>query len=42
KTMSYSNQRQAVGNQPLSLHNLKLHILGHGDRYDLKRNLPLH
>ncbi|MEY2833026.1 MAG: cyanophycinase [Cyanobacteriota bacterium] len=42
KSMSYSNQEQAVGNQPLSLHNLKLHILGYGDRYDLKRNLPLH
>jgi cyanophycinase len=40
--MSYSNQKQAVGSQPLSLHNLKLHILGYGDRYDLKRNLPLH
>jgi cyanophycinase len=42
RTMSYSNQKQAVGNQPLSLHNLKLHVLGYGDRYDLQRHLPLH
>jgi cyanophycinase len=40
--MSYSNQEQAVGNQPLSLHNLQLHILSYGDRYDLRRHLPLH
>jgi cyanophycinase len=41
KEMSYSNQPQALGNQPLSLHNLKLHILSYGDRYDLQRHCPL-
>lgn len=39
--MSYSNHGQVTGNQPLSMHNLKLHILGYGDRYDLHRHLPL-
>ncbi|MEM8676839.1 MAG: cyanophycinase [Cyanobacteria bacterium P01_G01_bin.67] len=39
--MTYSNRARANGNQPLSMHNLKLHILGHGDRYDLNRHLPL-
>lgn len=41
KEMSYSNQAQANGNEPLSMHNLKLHILGYGDRYDLKKHIPL-
>ena len=39
--MTYSNRDRASGNQPLSMHNLKLHILGYGDRYDLHRRLPL-
>jgi cyanophycinase len=42
RSMSYSNQAQAIGNQPLSLHNLKLHVLSYGDRYDRQRHLPLH
>jgi cyanophycinase len=42
RAMSYSNQEQALGSQPLSLHNLQLHILSYGDRYDLRRRLPLH
>lgn len=42
RAMSYSNQEQAFGSQPLSMHNLKLHILSYGDRYDLQRHLPLH
>jgi cyanophycinase len=42
RSMTYSNQAQAVGNQPLSLHNLKLHVLSYGDRYDRQRHLPLH
>jgi cyanophycinase len=40
RSMTYSNQAQAIGNQPLSLHNLKLHVLSYGDRYDLQRHLP--
>ena len=39
--MSYSNQDRVHGSEPLSMHNLKLHILGYGDRYDLNRHLPL-
>ncbi|MEM8829461.1 MAG: cyanophycinase [Cyanobacteria bacterium P01_G01_bin.19] len=39
--MTHTNERDAHGNQPLSMHNLKLHILGYGDRYDLKEHLPL-
>ena len=39
--MSYSNQPQAQGDRPLSLHNLKLHILSYGDRYDLQQHCPL-
>jgi cyanophycinase len=42
RSMTYSNQAQAIGNQPLSLHNLKLHVLSYGDRYDRQRHLPLH
>lgn len=36
RTMTYTNQAQIVAEQPLALHNLKLHILSHGDRYNLK------
>ena len=42
RAMSYSNQDQAFGNQPLSMHNLKLHVLSYGDHFDLQDNLPLH
>ncbi|MGF1590762.1 MAG: cyanophycinase [Pleurocapsa sp.] len=41
RQMSHSNQKEVNGNEPLSMHNLKLHILGYGDRYDLHRYLPL-
>lgn len=41
REMSYSNQDRVHGSEPLSMHNLKLHILAYGDRYDLNRNLPL-
>lgn len=41
REMSYSNQAQVTGNEPLSMHNLKLHILTYGDRYDLRKHLPL-
>ncbi len=35
--LSHTNQQQAYGSEPLSLHNLKLHILVHGDRYYLHK-----
>ncbi len=41
REMSYSNSSTAYGNDPLSMHNLRLHILGHGDRYDRQRYVPL-
>ncbi|WP_019505759.1 cyanophycinase [Pleurocapsa sp. PCC 7319] len=41
REMSYTNHREVHGNEPLSMHNLKLHILSHGDRYDLHKHLPL-
>ena len=41
REMSYSNQAEVSGNEPLSMHNLKLHILAYGDRYDLQKHLPL-
>lgn len=41
REMSYSNQDRVHGSEPLSMHNLKLHILGYGDRYDLHQHIPL-
>ncbi|MEO1339588.1 MAG: cyanophycinase [Cyanobacteria bacterium J06635_13] len=41
RAMSYSNQAKASGTQPLSMHDLRLHVLGYGDRYDLQRHQPL-
>lgn len=41
REMSHTNQAKVYGSEPLNMHNLKLHILGHGDRYDLQRHLPL-
>ncbi|MEL6495843.1 MAG: cyanophycinase [Cyanobacteria bacterium J06623_7] len=42
KEMSYSNHRDTRGSEPLSLHNLTLHVLAYGDSYDLHRHIPLH
>lgn len=41
----YTNQADIGANDPISLHNLRLHILSHGDRYHLhQRNVlaPVH
>ena len=38
--MTYTNESEAQGSEPLSMHNLKLHILGYGDCYDLNRHKP--
>lgn len=40
RSMSHTNRAEVQGSEPLSLHNLKLHILGYGDRYDLQKHLP--
>jgi len=38
--MSYTNQPDVSATDPLSLHNLRVHILSYGDRYHLhKRSL---
>ena len=41
RDMSYTNHRNAFGNQPLSMHDLKLHVLSYGYRYDLQHQKPL-
>lgn len=35
--VSYTNYAQVDTTDPLSIHNLRLHILSHGDRYDLTK-----
>ncbi len=39
--MNHTNYDRAHGSAPIALHNLKLHILSHGQRYDLKEHQPL-
>lgn len=41
RDMIYSNQGEVGASDPLSMHNLRLHILSHGDRYDLKQHQPM-
>lgn len=41
REISHTNQAYTHGSEPLSIHNLKLHILCHGDRYDLQKHQPL-
>ena len=40
QAMSYTNEGKVSSQDPLSLHNLRLHILGHSDRYNLKTHQP--
>lgn len=42
--VTYTNQPHVGGKDPISIHNLRLHILSHGDRYNLHKHqvmLPL-
>jgi cyanophycinase len=39
--VSYTNQPQVGDTNPLSIHNLRLHILSHGDRYHLHQRTVL-
>ena len=39
--LTHTNQSRVDTSEPLSLHNLHLHILCHGDRYDLKNHRPM-
>lgn len=41
RELSHTNYAQVQGSEPLSLHNLRLHILSYGDAYDLKHHTPL-
>lgn len=41
KAMSHTNQGKVPAEAPLALHNLRLHILAHGDRYNLKTHTPI-
>ena len=41
RDMTHTNKSNVRGSEPLSMHNLKLHILGYGDRYDLSKHLPI-
>jgi cyanophycinase len=41
RNMTYTNQGKVEASDPLSLHNLCLHILCHGDRYDMKKHQPV-
>ena len=40
KDITHNNKDHVYGSEPLSIHNLKLHILCHGDRYDLVNRQP--
>ena len=41
REMNYTNKSKVSAEEPLSLHNLRLHILCHGDRYNLQQHQPL-
>ncbi len=41
REMSYTNQDQVGATDPLSLHNLRIHILSHGDCYHLHQYQPV-
>ena len=40
QAMNYTNQGKVAAEDPLALHNLRLHILSHGDRYNRKTHQP--
>ena len=41
REITHTNQPQVHGSEPLSLHNVRLHVLCHGDRYNLKQHQPI-
>jgi cyanophycinase len=41
RDLSYTNQGEIEASDPLSLHNLRLHILSHGDRYNRLKHHPI-
>jgi cyanophycinase len=38
REMSHTNHPDVTANEPLSLHNLRVHILSYGDSYHLKKH----
>ncbi len=40
--MSHTNQSHVGATDPLSICNLKVHVLVYGDRYDLRKRIPVH
>lgn len=40
--MSHTNQSHVGATDPLSICNLRVHILVYGDRYDLRKRIPVH
>jgi cyanophycinase len=41
QAMSYTNQHRITAEDPLALHNLRLHILSYGDQYNRKTRQPM-
>jgi cyanophycinase len=41
REMTYTNQATVTAAEPLSLHNLRVHILSYGDCYHLKKHQPM-
>ena len=41
REMTYTNQAEVSASEPLSLHNLRVHVLCHGDRYNLHQHQPI-
>ena len=41
REITNTNYSQVHGSEPLSIHNLRLHVLCHGDRYDLQHHKPI-
>jgi cyanophycinase len=39
--LSYTNQTEVDTTDPLSIHNLRVHVLSHGDRYDLHKRYAI-
>lgn len=39
--MSHSNHGNIEGNEPITMHNLRIHVLGYGDSYNLHNHQPI-
>ena len=41
REITHTNYPQVHGNESINIHNLRLHVLCHGDRYDLQHHKPI-